>query len=125
MKAEKLTLSEALDLGRKQPFALIRSFSAFSLGPTPGVLPPREELLEARFFSESEEYRIIHNGEDLIAVKLTEEPGEDLIDTVLEVENKRFGKKIRIRQIVCFDEDGQAVLGSARLCGWEGGEQDG
>ena len=82
MKTEKLTVENALALGQALPYALVRSLSSFSLGPTPGSLPPTEELLEARFFSEAEEIRILHDGDALRALRLTDELGEQTIRTM-------------------------------------------
>ena len=120
MKTEKLTVENALAYGQALPYALVRSISSFSLGPTPGTLPPTEELLEARFFSEHEEIRIFHDGDALRALRLTGEPEEEFIDRTFEIENRQFGRSIRLRQSIRYDEDGQAVLNSGRLTGWEG-----
>lgn len=120
MKTEKLTVEEALILGKAFPFALIRSISSFSLGYMPKEFPPTEELLEARFFSDAEEIRIFHDGERLRAVRLTEQDGEETIDSTYKIENKQYGARIHLRQAVRYDEDGQASLSSGRLIGWEG-----
>ncbi len=118
MKKEQLNITAAIERGRTQPYALIRSISSFSLGPTPATLPPTEELLEARFFSEQGEYRIFHNGTELAAVYLTEEPDDEYIESDYTLENDK-SQRIYVRQIIGYDEDGQAVLHSGRLIGWK------
>ena len=118
MKAEKMNVHDAIERGRMQPYALIRSISSFSLGPTPAILPPTEEILEARFFSTEGEYRIFHNGTELIAAFFSEEPGEEYVDSRYAIENNK-SQTISIRQVIDYDEDGQAVLHSGRLTGWK------
>ena len=118
MKAEQRTIRDALERGRTQPYALIRSISSVSIGPTPTTFPPTEELLEARFFSEQGEYRIFHNGTELAAAYLTEEPDEEYIESDYALENDK-SQRIYVRQTIGYDEDGQAVLHSGRLTGWK------
>ena len=47
MKKEALAVNEALAGGMALPYALVRSLSQVSLGPTPGEPPMLDELLEA------------------------------------------------------------------------------
>ncbi|MBR1496557.1 MAG: hypothetical protein IJ617_02900 [Oscillospiraceae bacterium] len=121
MRIETLTFEEALARGRALPWALVRGLSTVSLGPVPAELPPEEELIELRFFSEQEEIRVFRREDVLCAARMTEEEGADLLDSEMKPENRRFGKKMLLRQTVDYDEDGQARLSSPRLCGWEGG----
>ncbi len=125
MITEKLAYKNAITLGQKLPFALVRSVSAFSLGRTPDTLPPEEELLEVRFFSETEEYRIFRTEEGLSALRLTDEADEEHTDRELKLENRRYGEKVILRHCIQYDEDGQAALTSGRLARWEGGENRG
>ena len=125
MKTEVLTASEALSRGKALPFALVRALSAVSLGPTPAALPPEEELLEVRFFSETEEIRLFRRGDALAAVRLTETADEEYFDTEFDLENREFGARVRLRQTLCYDADGQAYPDSGRLWSWEGGSGDG
>ena len=63
MTFEKLTAEEALQRGLSLPFALIRSVSSVLLGNTPDQIET-DELLEARFFSDTEEVRLFRrNGQ--------------------------------------------------------------
>lgn len=120
MKTEKMNINEALEHGREFPFALVRSISSFFIGPTPEELPPTEELLEVRFFSEEGECRIFHTGAELAAVYVTEAPEEEYIDSSFSLENDR-SQSITIRQTISYDDDGQAILSSGRLTTWKGG----
>lgn len=125
MNIQNLTVEEAMRLGRAMPYALIRAYSAVRLGPTPRELPAAEELLELRFFSDGEEIRVFRDGPALRAVRLREQTDAETMDRVLELENPRFGRRVRLRQEIQYDGDGQAFPGPARLCGWEGGAQNG
>ena len=58
MKKEALAVNEALAGGMPLPYALVRSLSQVSLGPTPGEPPMLDELLETRFFDEKQEVRL-------------------------------------------------------------------
>lgn len=124
MKIRNMTPEDALAFGMVLPYALIRTISSFSLGPTPAAPPALDELLEARFFSAEKEYRILHDGAGLVAVYLTEEPDEEYLEQRFTLANRQFGMRIVMRQPIEYDEDGQAMLRSGRLCGWEGGNQN-
>ena len=124
MSTEEMNWQDALALGQKLPFALIHSLSAVSFGHVPTELPPLE-ILEARFFSETEELRLFRDGDRLRAARVSESAEDETIDRRLAIENPRFGKWLYQRQAVLYDEDGQAYLSSPRLCGWEGGAEHG
>lgn len=51
MKQERLTGQQALEEGRKLPYALIRQLSRVQLGPVPEQMPALSEILEARFLT--------------------------------------------------------------------------
>lgn len=124
MKIKELRPEEAFALGKAMPYALLRTLSTFNLGRTPAEFPPAEEILEARFFSRDAEIRIVFNGDSLYAALLSEDAEDEYIDHELSLENSRFGKKIYVRHVIRYDEDGQASMSSGRLYDWEGGDPD-
>ena len=119
MKAESITVGEALDRGAALPWALVRGLSAVSLGPSPARIDP-DELMEARFFSPEEEIRVFRTDGQLRAVQLRGEPGDSVIERVYAVENPKLGKSVTVSYTLEADEDGQVNLTSTRLTGWEG-----
>ena len=120
MRSESLCIQEALERGRKLPYALIRSFSRVTLGPTPENVD-LSELIEARFFHEVEEVRLFRDETGLQAVCLTSDESDITIDKRCELVNKSvLGRSITVQEILDFDEDGQAYIACTRLTGWEG-----
>lgn len=122
MKTEVLNKEEALRLGMALPWAFLRCYSEASLGPTPEQIDPNE-LLEARFFSEQEEIRLLRLEGELRGLRRTEDGGKE-IESCFRIANPAFGRTLRTRRSIIFDEDGQAAFTELRLCGWEGGEND-
>lgn len=123
MKIITMEPSAALVKGRALPYALVRTLSWETLGPT-SVEIPLEELLEARFFSPTEEIRIFRRGDALEAAALEEDDGETFWDQAYEIANPDFGTRITVRSYLDVDEDGQAYWGHARLTDWKGGTED-
>ena len=119
MKTERLDTGEALERGMALPFALVRSLSQVTLGPVPEAVD-LAELLEARFFSEREEIRIVQSGDGLRAVRLAAEEGDVCLPETRPLMNPRFGAELSLCQQVEFDGDGQAYISAARLTGWKG-----
>lgn len=121
MKTVRMERTEALELGHTFPFAYIRSLSQVTLGPTPAEDP--EDLLEARFFSSTEEIRVFLGEDGLQAVRLTEEgPRGVCLEETRKLMNPLFGSEITICREIAFDEDGQAYISTVRLSGWKGGK---
>ena len=120
MKKETLAINEALAYCKALPYALIRSLSSVSLGPTPGEPPMLDELLEARFFDEKQEVRLFHCNGVLYAARLVFEEGDSWIDKTYEVENKDLGEQVTVRHFLAFDEDGQCYISTSCLTGWKG-----
>ena len=123
MKIITMEPSAALAKGRALPYALVRGLSAETLGPTPAEIP-LEELLEARFFSPTEEIRIFRRDGALEAAALEEDGSETFWDQTYEIANPDFGARITVRSYLDVDEDGQAYWGHARLTDWRGGTED-
>ena len=83
-------------------------------------------LLEARFFSDTEELRVFREGDDLRAVVVVETDGDRWLDETCEIANKdKFGATVTVRRLIDFDEDGQAYVVFTRLSGWEEAKQHG
>lgn len=119
MKIVPMTSEEAFDRGASLPWVFLRCYSHAFLGETPEQID-RNEVLEAFFFSEEEEIRIVRADGRLQAARLTEE-GE-YVEGSYQISNKQFGERLYIRRSISFDEDGQASFEEPRLCGWKGGE---
>ena len=122
MNTEVISTEEALHRGLTLPWAFLRCYSTAYLGPTPEQVE-QEELLEARFFSETEEIRLLRIEGELQSLRRTDGE-EQMIDSSYRIANPRFGRIIRTRRDIVFDEDGQAAFTEPRLCGWEGGKDD-
>ena len=124
------------------PYAMIQTYSRLFLGVNP--LTDRENrpedwvlflqtaerieqsLLEARFFSVSEEIRIFRESGSLRAVLLAEEKGDRYLEETCEIANgKKFGGSVTVRRVIGFDEDGQAQVVLTRLSGWKEAENHG
>ena len=72
MTFEKLTAEEALQRGLSLPFALIRSVSSVSLGHTPEQVET-DGLLDARFFSDTQEVRLFRRDGQLQGAVLNQD----------------------------------------------------
>lgn len=124
MKKELMQLDAALSRGKTLPYALVRGMSGVTLGKTPDIIPT-DDLLEARFFSETEEIRVFCSDDGLHAAILTEEPGDVVIEARYTIGNSEFGKALTVHQHLGFDEDGQAFVETVCPVKWEGGNANG
>ena len=118
MKTEELSVQDALAQGRTLPWALVRTLSRVTLGPTPAELN-QKELLDARFFHDREEIRVFQTDGGLKAVRLYAEAEDSWIRRTYQIDNPRFGKSLTVSYKLEADEDGQTNLTVARLVGWE------
>lgn len=119
---EVLEAGQALSRGRALPYALIRSLSRVTLGPTPDEID-LDELIEARFFDSEQEVRIFHGETGLQAARLWEGAEDTVIERSYALANTAlFGRSIAVRQLLGFDKDGQAHVCYTRLAGWKGGD---
>lgn len=124
MRTEELTIAEALTRGRTLPYALLRCCGSFTLGPTPEELST-EELIEARFFDDTTEVRLLRRNGALTGVLLQRTPEDVVIEETRRIQNQRLGRKILLRRFLDWDEDGQTYVRAVCLAGWEGGKADG
>lgn len=120
MTFEKLTAEEAFQRGLSLPFALIRSVSSVLLGNTPDQIET-DELLEARFFSDTEEVRLFRRNGQLQGAVLRQGTEDGYWERAYRIENPSLGREIVIRYELSADEDGQTYISAARLAGWKGG----
>ena len=120
MTFEKLAAEEAVQRGLTLPFALLRSISSVSLGNTPTQIET-EELLDARFFSDTEEVRLFRRDGLLQGVVLKQDADKDYLEKIYRIENPALGSEIVVRYELEADEDGQTYVSAARLAGWKGG----
>ena len=120
MTFERLTAEEALQRGLMLPFALIRRISSVSLGNTPTQIET-EELLDARFFSDTEEVRLFRRDGLLQGAVLKQDADKDYLEKIYRIENPALGREIVVRYELEADEDGQTYVSAARLAGWKGG----
>ena len=121
MTFEKLAAEEAVQRGLTLPFALIRSISSVSLGNTPAQIET-EELLDARFFSDTEEVRLFRRDGLLQGAVLKQDADKDYLEKIYRIENPALGSEIVVRYELDVDEDGQTYVLTARLAGWKGGD---
>lgn len=121
MKQEPLTGPQALEEGKKLPYALIRQLSRVQLGPVPEQMPVLSEILEARFFDSRQEIRLFRQGKELCGVRLTLEDTDRWMDRQETVENPQLGGELSVRYILDFDEDGQCGVKTFCLTGWKEG----
>lgn len=125
MKQEPLTGPQALEEGKKLPYALIRQLSRVQLGPVPEQMPELSEILEARFFDGRQEIRLFRQGGEPCGVRLTLEATDRWMDRQETVENPQLGGELSVRYILDFDEDGQCRVETFCLTGWKEGPSHG
>lgn len=122
MKIEELSLEQGLQQGQQLSFAYIREISRVVIGKTPQELR-LPEVLEVRFFQPDKEIRIFPGENGLCAVKLSREEGDTFISRERALANpQRFGKRLRFREYLTPDADGQMCISQVCLTEWEGGE---
>ena len=117
---ETLTAEDAIQRGLRLPFALLRSVSGISLGNTPDQIEA-DELLEARFFSDTQEVRLFRQDGQLRGAVLNQDADKNYWEKAYRVENPALGSEIIVRSELEADEDGPTSVSTARLAGWKGG----
>lgn len=122
MKIDRsLSVQQALERGAALPWAMVRSLSKVTLGPTPAAVDT-DELIEARFFSPEEEIRLFRSEDGLCCACLTAEPDDSAIERLCRIQNPSFGASVTVSCTLLADEDGQMNIAYTRLTGWEGVE---
>ena len=120
MKESSIDVSKAVQEGKELPYSLIYSMSSVYLGRTKEDVKMDEELIEAHFFDEDKEIRIIRNQGTFIAAKLESSPEDIYIKRTYHVRQAK-GKLI-VHEEIGYDSDGQAYVADIRLIGWRGEE---
>ena len=121
-----MDLRRALAEGAALPYSLIFTYGGVTLGRTPEQLPPEEEVIEARFFSEEREIHVWREGGTLRAACLADSPEDaGAAAEKYKLENGQLGAWIAVRRYWDYDEDGQCYVSARRLAGWEGGNAHG
>lgn len=113
-------MMQAIERGRELPFAWVRTLSEVSLGTVPEKIE-LSELIEARFFSSTQEIRVFRsdNGWN-VSERYEKQNGSEML-RVYSIGNPKFGKSLTVAQVLAEDEDGQVYVHDLRLCHWEGG----
>lgn len=119
MTVKKIDLPEALERGRKLPFAWVRSLSFAYVGRNKEIEDELEEVEEARFFDEKTEIKILRTVDGLQAWCCEAEPDDHVLEHSYKVRNPEFGKEIRVTWMLDVDEDGQTYISGGRLSGWK------
>lgn len=118
MKRENLTAEQALEQGKKLPFAMVTELSRVVLGRMP-IAFDRDELIEARFFDADTEIRVFAADGVCRACKVQREKDDKTIEKAYKTQGENTGSKVDVREYLTFDEDGQAGVCAVCLCGWE------
>ncbi len=102
-------------------FVLIFRFSMVQLIPFREFTGFDDDVTEVRFFNAKKELRIFDYNGNLRGI-LIEDNGDEITREYYRRLYKGFGyKKIKIKEYIGFDNDGQAYVRSVRLCGAEEG----
>ena len=112
-----MEVNNAISSGLALPWALIRELSCVTLGSTPAEIN-KDELLEACFFSPTEEVQIWREDGKRHSAMISDEEGDKAIVKQYRIESPEFGYMLETKRYVAFDEDGQAFVAGSRLCGW-------
>ncbi|MCD8340864.1 MAG: hypothetical protein LUC87_01775 [Clostridiales bacterium] len=125
VKVEPLSPEEALERGRRLPYALIRCYSSVTLGETPADID-LAEVLEARFFDATREVRLFRQEGALRGAACEQVGDGNYLEECYKLANKdRFGETLTVRRDLWADEDGQTYVAATRLAGWQGGAANG
>lgn len=122
MLSQKLQLDTALAEAKALPFAYLKHFSSLTLGKNDPSALNREELLEARFFSEDCEIRILREENGLQAYAFCKETSDMpiLVESGISDKCSGLGTKVKKWHYLSEDADGQCYVSAVCLCGWEG-----
>ena len=121
MRVEKLSsVYEAINQGKQLSFVYIREYSRVAVGLS-SLKINEDDILEVRFFQDEIEIRIVQVDDGYHCVKLIAEENDAYIEHVREIINPTlFGKRIKIREYLSTDDDGQTYVAHTCLAGWEG-----
>ncbi len=112
-------------IANKYEFAYIQhKFKKIYVGINNREYPEDDKIIEARFFDEKGEYRVLPEyGIDIEIVFDDIQKYDDFSDVIereYSIENADYGKSITVKCFIQSDDDGQAVIKRKCLCGWKG-----
>jgi len=108
-----ITCEEAKQSIAKYEFVIAHMISELQYGKTEEAQINWNELLELRAFSDKEELRVYHGNMGLTA-QICTETVEKPDNTIVLTYNMKNGKKLKVKEYMEQDEDGQAVVGYTR-----------
>lgn len=120
MTVTPLSIQEAMEQGKKLPFALIHCMSSMTLGETPKDCS-MDELVEARFFSSEKEVHIFWSDGQWHGILRRQDEGDLNVLKTYPLKNRKYGATITVCQHLNIDDDGQVYVAATRLSGWKGG----
>lgn len=110
----------AKEAAQNYQYALLYFYSDVKLGETKDLAPVNwDECLEARFFDGEKELRFFREGDTFLA-SLANSEGES-IDNEFPLDARFQGQwsKMKVRQFLEYDTDGQAFVAATMLAGLE------
>ena len=108
-----ISCEEAKQSIAKYEFVIAHMISELQYGRTEEAQINWNELLELRAFSDREELRVYHGNSGLTA-QICTETAEKPDNTIVLTYNMKNGKKLKVKEYMEQDEDGQAVVGYTR-----------
>lgn len=118
MNTKKITFEDAKREAAEYSYILAYEFSRVLLGRTNETSVSWDECQEAYLFDEGAEVHIYRDGDMLHAVKCSAETDEDVfVDRVYELAGQfsSIGRRVRVREYLVPDEDGQVTVEYTRL----------
>ena len=131
----EITFEEAKSSYKDYEYALIYSLSKVYFGKVKDsdnyIEIDWDECIEARFFSEAAELNMYRDDEDeeikAVVIKDNKDACYDVVIKKYDIATKfkNAGVKIKVKEYISYDEDGQAIVAHKRLAGVEGGNVNG
>lgn len=109
---ERIPFEEALKEKSNYPWMIVHMLSDMQYGKTEELTVDNEELIELYAFSEDACLHIYQSDEEWLAVKISDT--QDLENVITGYYEMRNGQKLKIKQYLKMDEDGQAVIAYTR-----------
>ena len=116
----KLNTEEARTHIQDYEYALLYMISEVILTETSALSEINwDECTEARFFYTEKELHFFHQDAEMKAVEITDKDDRDEIIKTYDLANKflNLGKKVKVKQYITYDKDGQANIALTRLVG--------
>lgn len=117
MQIEKISVEQAMEEGKELPFLFLRKLSSLYIGKSL-VAIDSSEIVEAKYFDNSKEIRIVKRDNGLSAVKLVAEENDKIVCKTYTIQNAIYGKEIDVACHLEYDEDGQGFIKTRRFIDW-------